>query len=55
MRVKAGITAFFFPRRVDVSGSVTEYRAEAVLNAHAFAKFFFDGVDAYLRDVGPDA
>jgi len=55
MRVKARIPSFFFPHRVDLSGGVTEYRAEVVLDAHGFAKFFFDGVDAYLRDVGPDA
>src|SRR5580704_8373441 len=55
MCIEAGIAAFVFPRRVDLGGGVAEHRAEAVLDAHSVAEFFFDGVDAHLRDVGPDA
>jgi hypothetical protein len=35
MRVEAGIAAFFFPRRVDLTGGVTEYRAETMLGMHS--------------------
>jgi hypothetical protein len=55
MGIEAGIAAFFLPRRVDLSGGITEHGAEAVLDTHPFAEFFFDGVNAHLRDVGPHA
>jgi hypothetical protein len=55
MCIEAGIAAFVLPCRVDLGGGVAEHRAEAVLDAHSVAEFFFDGVDAHLRDVGPDA
>src|SRR5215467_8158046 len=55
MRVEAGIATFFFPRRVDLTGGVTEYRAETMLDTHPYAKFFFNGIDGCLRDVSPDA
>jgi hypothetical protein len=40
MRVEALMAAFFLPRRVDLRGGVTEYRAEAMLDAHRFAQIF---------------
>ena len=55
MGVEARIAAFVFPRRCDLCGGVAEHRAKALLDAHRVTEFLFDGVDACLRDVGPDA
>ena len=55
MRVEPLVSAFLIPCRIDFLDRIAEDGTEPMLDADRAREFFFDGVDAHLRDIGPDA